>query len=118
MKLDHLIHRLKNIDPNFVPSVAISDPHSYRGFYDELAFQKYDNRVAIGYMIEMATWCIQRTFEGWKGGQYIMTPETECHLADIGTCSPEEDYEHDKNELEKLVYQIEEEYLESIRDKK
>jgi len=63
---------------------GFENPHSYRGFYDQLAFEPLDN-VEIGAMLTAARAALGSTYTGWKGGEYTMNAYTECHIAERGS---------------------------------
>lgn len=85
MTLQELIDRLKKADPARVIPHGFHDPHSYRGFYHDLAFQPKDN-VTVAEMLADAESAMGRTFKGYKGGKYEMGPYTEVWLAEFGCC--------------------------------
>lgn len=58
-------------------------PHSFRDFYDELAFEPAPN-VPVREMLEDAEYALGHTFEGYKGGQFTMGEYTSCWLANYG----------------------------------
>lgn len=66
---------------------GINGAHSYRGYYDELAFSLGDD-VTVGEMLAVARSCVGKTFRGWKGGDFKMTEDTDCWIAEDG-CSGE-----------------------------
>ena len=57
--------------------------HSYRGYYDDLAFEPKRN-ATVGEMLDEARSAIGKTFSGWKGGEYEMDTFTTCWLAPRG----------------------------------
>jgi AAA domain len=83
MKLIELIYLLKTIDPDKVVLNGFGEPMSYRGFYEQLAFEPVSN-TTIGSMLEYAESAADSTFEGYKGGMYHMDLGTECWIANYG----------------------------------
>jgi hypothetical protein len=77
--LAELIERLDREDPARVVPIGFADPHSYRGFYDELAFS-LRRGITAGEMAAAARSALRRTFQGWKGGDYTMCEWTACWL--------------------------------------
>jgi hypothetical protein len=65
---------------NAVCPAGFSDPHSYRGFYEDVAFVPARN-ITVADMLEAARSALGATYEGWKGGDYTMDWETSCWLA-------------------------------------
>lgn len=84
MTLDELIAALEAEDPARRLPLGFSHPHSYRGFYDELAFEPTAN-VTVGEMLADARSADGTTYQGWKGGDFTMTGWTDCWLAEEGT---------------------------------
>lgn len=58
-------------------------PHSYRGYYDNVAFELAENTTveSMLFQIETALSCF---FGGWKGGEYKYKEDTPCWIAEIG----------------------------------
>lgn len=83
MTLDELIQALEAEDPDKVLPLGFSHPHSWRGSYNELAFEPTAN-VTVGQMLADARSALGATYEGYKGGQYTMDGLTDCHLAEEG----------------------------------
>lgn len=83
MTLGELIARLEQHDPDKVVKHGFNNPHAYRGYYDDLAFEPAEN-VQVGYMLMIARECVDRTFGGWKGGEYTMKTYTDVWLAERG----------------------------------
>lgn len=81
MNLGKLISRLQSEDPNREVPIGFCNPHSHRGDYSELAFT-VDLGSSIGSLLSAAVYAIDRDFEGYKGGTYRMTLETECYLTE------------------------------------
>jgi hypothetical protein len=80
MTLQELIAFLECQDPDLVVPLGFGSPHSYRGFYSELAFEPAAD-VTVRAMLEAAQSALGRSYEGWKGGSYIMDAGTPCWLA-------------------------------------
>ena len=69
MTLDQLIKWLEAQDQAIVCRVGFENPHSYRGYYEDVAFEPKEN-VKVAGMLESARSAIGQTFGGWKGGEY------------------------------------------------
>ena len=82
--LGELIKRLEKEDPGRIVPFGFSRPHSYRGYYDELAFEPKEN-ITIGEMLEAAQSALGKTFMGYKGGEYVMDEFTYVWLSEYGT---------------------------------
>lgn len=85
MTLGELIDRLRKEPPGKILPLGLGRPHSYRGYYQDLAFQPAEN-VAVGSMLALAEQQVGATHEGYKGGDYEMGTWTDCWLAKYGEC--------------------------------
>jgi hypothetical protein len=83
MELIELITTLEAADPDLVLPDGFTNPHSYRGFYEQLAFEPAEN-VRVGDMLADAKRALGTVYEGWKGGDFLMDEYTECWLAEEG----------------------------------
>jgi len=63
---------------------GLTDPKSYRGYYDELAFTKSDGPMQLSQAQANVLEADGATYQGWKGGQYTMGKHTNVHIADHG----------------------------------
>lgn len=62
--------------------------HSYRGHYNDLAFEPKDN-TSISEMLAEAKSALGKEFTGYKGGEFYMGASTDCHIANYGSCGDE-----------------------------
>lgn len=85
MYLCELITALENENPERVISRGFNSPHSYRGYYDQLAFEPANN-VTVAEMLECAREALGNTYTGYKGGDYTMHEYTEVNIAYYGHC--------------------------------
>jgi hypothetical protein len=89
MTLGELIYRLKRLPPD--EPCALCSPHSYRGYYDQLAFELDSFRGTrtrtVKDALEEAESALGRTFEGYKGGEYVMKRDTPVWLSNYGEAS-------------------------------
>lgn len=83
MTLGELIDRLEKEDPSTVVPMGFTNPHSYRGYYYDLAFEPAEN-VTVGEMLEAARGAVGTVFEGWKGGLFKMGRGTDVWLSKEG----------------------------------
>jgi hypothetical protein len=90
MTLEELIKRLEEEDPTLILPHGFAAPASWRGSYDQLAFAPADN-VTIGDMLSHAMSAIGASFEGYKGGTYLMRLGTSVHIAHWGRYNGDED---------------------------
>lgn len=88
MTLGELITALEAEDPTRVLPHGFDNPHSYRGYYDQVAFEPASN-ISIGDMLDAARSALGTTYEGWKGGDFTMDRYTDCWLSMVGSASGE-----------------------------
>jgi hypothetical protein len=86
MTLLEMIEALKSLPPNFM--VPLENPHSYRGYYDELAFEVGEPRP-VQDVIADAENVYGKTFTGYKGGEYEYGDYTPVHVASYGSTGEE-----------------------------
>ena len=84
MTLGGMIERLSQLDPDMQID-GLAEPHSYRGYYVDLAFETSD-AMPVSEMLSMANDCMGETFEGYKGGDFTMGRTTPVWIADYGCC--------------------------------
>lgn len=88
MMLGDLIEMLREVDPAVVVPLGFGNPHSYRGYYERLAFERREN-ATVGEMLAEAESALGKTFQGYKGGEYRMDTFSDVYLAEYG-CVGEE----------------------------
>ena len=65
---------------------GFANPHSYRGYYCDLAFEPLQQKITASDALEMCCGCMGEVFTGWKGGEYMMGANTPIWLSHEGTC--------------------------------
>lgn len=86
LALGELIERLKAEDPAKRVRLGFNGPHSYRGYYHDVAFGAARS-VTVGEMLADAESAMGAVFQGWKGGDYTMGEWTSCWLVmEEGDC--------------------------------
>lgn len=88
MILKELIGYLEGMDPGRIVEFGFGNPHSYRGYYSELAFEPVKH-TTVAEMLKAARSAIGCAFQGWKGGDFEMGEYSEVYLAEEGSCGPE-----------------------------
>lgn len=84
MNLQSLIEMLENHpDQEQIVPIGFSNPHCYRGYYRDLAFEPTEN-VKVKDMLAEAKSAIGQTFYGYKGGEFTMNGDTDVWLANHG----------------------------------
>jgi len=82
MTLGKLINHLERIPPKTL--VKLGEPHSYRGYYCDLAFEGIESTA--GEALMMCRKCLGEVFIGYKGGEYQMGKLTPVWVAFYGDC--------------------------------
>lgn len=85
MKLSELIEKLEKYQQDKVVSMGFTNPHSYRGNYEQLAFEPKEN-VSVGEMLRCSKDSLNKTFQGYKGGYFKMDENTLVNIAEYGCC--------------------------------
>ncbi len=83
MTLAELIVVLEQQDPDTVLAEGFGNAHSYRGYYEDLAFEPKTN-ARVGDMLAEAKGAMDQVFHGYKGGEYTMSDYTTCWIAEYG----------------------------------
>jgi len=83
MGLQELIDALAAADQTYVAPLGFGSPHSYRGYYEYVAFEPAEN-VTVASMLAHAKSALGATFTGYKGGAYTMDEYTHCYIARYG----------------------------------
>jgi|SRR6478735_4333911 len=85
MTLGQLIDFLEGLDPE-AQVVNLVHPHSYRGYYSDLAFEHAEGTRAAGDLLSACRLCMGEVFEGYKGGDFVMGKLTPLWVASYGCC--------------------------------
>jgi hypothetical protein len=84
LTLGTLIDKLKVMDPN-EPVPMLYAPHSYRGYYIDLAFEWNQNVTQpASTLLELCKSCMGEIFDGYKGGEFQMGRNTPLWAASWG----------------------------------
>lgn len=83
MNLGRLIEELSKLPQDAVVKDGFGEPMSYRGYYDQCAFEPKEN-AKIGDMLAHAKAAIGPVFHGYKGGEYRYSTYTDCWIAEYG----------------------------------
>ena len=84
MTLDQLITALEAAPPDLRVPLGFTSPHSYRGYYTDLAFEPEED-TSVWQMLDCAKSALGQTFRGYKGGEYTMSGYTDVWLAFYGS---------------------------------
>lgn len=75
------------LDPAYCSRLAldvdwsIENPHSYRGYYEDLAFEPTPVPQTVAKVLFAAQGALGNTYEGWKGGWFTMHEQTPVWVA-------------------------------------
>jgi hypothetical protein len=83
MTLGELIDNLASFPPN-AKIDGLVEPHSYRGYYCDLAFEPTSEPRTAGEMLAMCRNCMGQDFTGYKGGEFTMSASTPVWIAYYG----------------------------------
>ena len=66
-----------------------TSPHSYRGYYSDLAFETQKKPIRATVLLGiLKDSVLDKTFEGYKGGDYVMSADKPIWKAEYGDCGP------------------------------
>lgn len=82
MVLGDLINTLESLPCKHV--VNLHHPHSYRGYYEDLAFELGEGYRSVDDLLAECKNSINKRFEGYKGGSYLMRFDTPVWVANYG----------------------------------
>ena len=85
MTLGGFIEKLESM-PAKMKIDGLDNPHSYRGYYSDLAFEKAEKKRTVKETLKMARECLGEMFEGYKGGEFYMNKGTPIFRAFYGIC--------------------------------
>ena len=85
MTLGDLIEALEDMPPDTMIQ-GIYEPHAYRGYYHDLAFEPAGEKISVAETLPVLRMCLGEGFQGYKGGTYYMTKATPVWIAHWGSC--------------------------------
>lgn len=77
----------KENDYAFPNECMLIEPHSYRGYYSDLAFETAEARQTVRELLIVVKECLGREFAGWKGGLFKMNEDTPLWISWHGCSS-------------------------------
>lgn len=83
MKLGELCDTLSLLPDGMTFKHGLIEPHSYRGYYDQIAFSIGGRQEVTDAYLTVAG-CVGMTFSGYKGGYFQMTRDTTVWIATWG----------------------------------
>lgn len=87
MTLGSLIKALEALEPTRLIEM-LHDPHSYRGYYSDLAFEPGGGTRTVGELLADCRECMGKVFEGYKGGDFQMGASTPIFVAMYSRTGP------------------------------
>ncbi len=88
MRLGDLIDTLAELPPDapiqWDDGRPVGRLHSYRGFYRQLALGGDGRSPTVADVLTDAREAVDKTFEGYKGGDFVMNRHTPIWAADYG----------------------------------
>ncbi len=64
----------------------LCDPRSYRGYYDDLAFDHEKGKRPAVELLKECKKTVGKVLSGYKGGDYVMDESTPIWIAGYGEC--------------------------------
>lgn len=86
MTLGKLIAALEAM-PSDAEVTNLNGPHSYRGYYSDLAFQRGEGTRPAAELLAECKAAMGQVFEGYKGGDYVMGALTPLWISTYGHSS-------------------------------
>lgn len=91
LTLGGLAEALKGAKPDaqvrFEDGYFPGNPHSYRGYYSDLAFERVPSPTTVKDFLREVEDAIGSTFEGYKGGDFRMHSKTPLWVSNYGSAS-------------------------------
>lgn len=88
MTLGKLIAALEAM-PSDAEVTNLNSPHSYRGYYSDLAFERGEGTRPAAELLAECKAAMGQVFEGYKGGDYVMGALTPLWVSEYGHSSGE-----------------------------
>ncbi|GAA0586439.1 hypothetical protein ACFQH5_20415 [Halomonas salifodinae] len=85
MTLGEMIEHLSDL-PDGAKISTIGEPHSYRGYYSDLAFEGGSGEMSAKDALAMCNEALGKEFTGYKGGEFLMEEDTPVWVASRGGC--------------------------------
>lgn len=89
LTLGQLLDFLGKVDESLVVEFDVgkspAKPHSYRGYYEDLAIQESPFQVTVKEFFGEMMKTLGAPFQGYKGGEYVMGADTPLWKGDYGT---------------------------------
>lgn len=60
-------------------------PHSFRGYYDDLALEPFEGITLVKKLLELLKKSLNKEFTGYKGGEFLMDARTPLWMSKYGS---------------------------------
>lgn len=91
LTLGRLVAELEKADGSlsvqFEDGGAPCEPHSYRGYYSDLAFESDPKPITVSEFLDICRQSLGASFEGYKGGDFEMHEATPLWRSNYGVNS-------------------------------
>jgi hypothetical protein len=91
IQLGAVIKQLKKLPKETVFMYGFHEPHSYRGYYEQVAFEPLNIATAEALLMSCEA-AMEGVYIGWKGGEYTYDCSSVFNIAHKGTTSPRSTY--------------------------
>lgn len=94
LTLGQLLDKLENMPRKTIIKTtdgrSLGRPQSYRGFYEDLAFEPVQGSVqTAGDLATVCDLALGKSFHGYKGGDFVMDRDTPLWISNYGESSGE-----------------------------
>lgn len=86
LTLGNLIDELQAM-PQDAMVVNLCEPHSYRGYYSDLAFELGEGKRSAKELLDICKTAMGEVFIGYKGGDFVMGRNTPLWVSSYGNSS-------------------------------
>ena len=83
MTLGKMIQALRSL-PADMPIHGLGELHSYRGYYNELAFEPSPEQETASSLLKRCVDAVGQVFMGYKGGYFMMNKDTPLWISPYG----------------------------------
>lgn len=85
MTIEDLLSRLDDMGPDVMLD-GLGHPHSYRGYYSDLALEPLPGGVTVAKLAIEVNSVLGTELTGYKGGEFLMQKNTPVWVSHYGDC--------------------------------
>lgn len=85
MTIGELLGRLSELNSDLLIE-GLGDPHSYRGYYSDLALERISKSVSVEVLSETVGEVLGTELTGYKSGEFLMDEDTPVWVSSYGSC--------------------------------